>query len=259
MIIAFCDEDNIRLSKMRELVRAYFGERENEAETLYFSSPQELVEKAKDIRFDIVFLNMRFGRYPGVHTKGLDVSREIRKYDPYVPFVFFHKSEEGVYETVFVQPKRYVNNLFEKRDFFPMMDSIYEEILSHPMKRIQIKDIHGELITISVDSMIFAKVTGRTIAVYLHNGTVVETAGPMKEFAEIISPFPNFISPHRSYIINSLFITHMTSDQISMRYTDKIIPIAKGKGDYVKDEYKKFLSKYWIMPYPEQIAQIDNL
>ena len=259
MNIAFCDDDGIRLDRMKELVREYFVHRENEAVTQYFSSPQDLVEAAKEQRFDIVFLNMAFGMYPGVHKTGLDVSREIRKYDPYVPFVYFHLVEDGTYETVFVQPRRYVNDLFNQRDFFPMMDDICEEILAHPHKRIQIKDIRGDFQTLAVDSIVFAKVTGRVIDIFLHNGTVVETSGPMKDFLEILAPYPNFFAPHRSYVVNSVFISHMTSDQITMRYADSAVPIAKGKADYVKEEYQRFLSKYWIMPYPDQRskAQMD--
>lgn len=69
---------------------------------------------------------------------------------------------------------------------------------------------------ITLDSLEYCEVQGRTLVFHLLDGTVIESSGSMDELARQLADYPGFLRPHRSYLVNMEYIQNITAKSITM-------------------------------------------
>ena len=120
--VAFCDDDLSILNEINVLLDKYRVERNRDIRYAAFQSPLELLaEIEKGMRFDILFLDVIM---PG--ENGIEVAREIRKFDTNVKIVFLTSSEEFAVQSYTVGAYFYQLKPIWEESFYRLMDEAGE-------------------------------------------------------------------------------------------------------------------------------------
>ena len=58
---------------------------------------------------------------------------------------------------------------------------------------------------------------GRTLTFHLNSGVVLESMGRLDDLCDQLVPYPNFLRPHRSFLINMEYIANIAARSITMQ------------------------------------------
>lgn len=229
-----CFDDSESLERIENLMKEYFALRNGSAEIDSFSDTADLLKSVSVKYYDLIFLK---SIYSG--TAGRETSGKIRSIYPYANIVFLNKIDENTIESTFFRPEHCLMNIVQQESFFLMMSEISKSV-SGIQQRIGIKTIDGAFRMIPVSDIICGEVSGHTISIHLNSGETLKIIETMKKFSGNLTAYPGFIMPHRSYIVNIIYISHITADTVYLKYCNVTVPIAKGKLNAVKEAYKGF-------------------
>ncbi len=111
----------------------------------------------------------------------------------------------------------------------------------HPPKNIFNKIIQIETIVksdafeLNIDSLLFAKAVGNYVEIYLKEvvpGKVLKRI-TLKDLSTVLSPFPNMIKTHRSYLVNLDFVQNVTGNaqgyKLQVSNCAEKIPVARNR------------------------------
>lgn len=232
--IAFCDDEMEVLHQMNELLDRYQVERNEDITYAAFQSPFELLtEIEKGIRPDILFLDVVM---PG--QNGLDVAKEIRKYDTNMKIIFLTSSPEFAVESYTVGAYFYQLKPIWEESFFRLMDSVLSECEKKKKNSLILRSKDG-ITRIDLQQLEYCEVLGRKLLFHLENGAVLESAGSLDDLAGQLMQYSNFFRPHRSFLVNMEYIQNISSRSIKM-VNDAVIPIPHGKCSEIKNTYMEY-------------------
>lgn len=232
--VAFCDDELSILKELIVLIDKYRVERNREIEYAAFNSPLELlIQIEKGIRFDALFLDVVM---PG--ENGIEVAKEIRRYDNNVKIIFLTSSAEFAVQSYTVGAYFYQLKPIWEESFFRLLDSAISECEKEQQCSLILRCKTG-IARIELDKLEYCEVIGRTLLFHIANGTVVERVGSLDELAGQLMQFENFLRPHRSYLINMKYIQNISSKVITLTCLAQI-PIPHGKYSEIKDIYLEY-------------------
>lgn len=260
MKIAFIDSRPERREKFKNVIDEYYNLQNIKAEVDLYTDSHDLIEKIKNgAGYCILFIDVTCGELTAYDIEANGIVPEIRRYNPFVPIIFTNWINNKTIECIFVHPQHFMLNPLNKESFFPMMNSISEQILYSPARTINVKTTDKNIHMVSVGEIVYAEVTDHTITIHLCSSETIEISETMKNLTEHLTNYPEFLKPHRSFIVNSIFISHISAKEICLKTSDKKIPVAKGKAESIKQEYKDFFAKYQVLPYSAKfkMAEID--
>ena len=232
--IGFCDDDLSILSELRVLLDRYRVERNVEIASAAFQSPLELLtEIERGTRFDILLLDVMM---PG--ENGIDTAREIRRYDQSMKIIFLTSSAEFAVESYTVGAYFYQLKPIWKDSFFRLTDAVLAECRKRTQHSLILRCKSG-VTRITLDSLEYCEVQGRTLVFHLLDGTVIESSGSMDELARQLADYPGFLRPHRSYLVNMEYIHNITAKSITMESLAEV-PLPHGRFTAVRDQYLEY-------------------
>ena len=121
--VAFCDDDVSVLDELKGLLDLYCKKRSQEIEYTAFHSSFELLgEIEKGIRYDILFLDIILP-----NENGIEIAKEIRRYDSVVKIIFLTSSSEFAVQSYTVGAYFYQIKPIWEENFFRLMDSAISE------------------------------------------------------------------------------------------------------------------------------------
>jgi DNA-binding LytR/AlgR family response regulator len=231
--IAICDDNISDLSNMISIVNDYIVTQGNKLEIEYvaYQNAADLIAAMENgQRYDVLLLDILM---PLVN--GMDAAKEIRQYNQDVKIIFSTSSPEFAVESYSVGAFYYAIKPIWKEKLFLLLDKVIAEIKVAEGASFLIKSKAG-LTRIYINRLEYAEVIGRTIVYHIIDGSVVEAAGSMAELNDMLLKYPNFIRPHRSYIINMEFIDTLSNKEIIMK-SHSTIPMARANYQTVKSAY----------------------
>ncbi len=232
----YADNNVEMLKKTESFLCDYCRERNETLELDLCTTPYELLEKLQKNVYDFIMLTVA---YPEQKVSGLDISTEARKILPYIPTVFVEMKNNGNAELCFLYPERFELKPFSKSNFNSIMDDLYIRIFDYSLGSINVVTLDKHIEQIKISEIVYAESTRKIISIYLYSGKCIKINGPMKKFVEILSDFMEFMFPHQSFAVNSVFVSKITADKIYLKNSNIQIPIAKGKVHSVRDVYNK--------------------
>lgn len=232
--IAFCDDDIDLLSQISRFLSQYGAERNHELEYAAFNSPLELMaEIERGTRFDILLLDVMM---PG--ETGIDAAAEIRNYDSNVKIIFLTSSSEYAVQSYTVGAYFYQLKPILKDNFFRLMDSVISACEKEREDSIILQCKSG-VTKIELKHLIYCEVIHRTLFFHLKSGKVLESIGSMDNLCQKLEGYPNFLRPHRSYLINMDYIHSLSAKAVTMSCLTEI-PLPRGKYQEIKDIYLEY-------------------
>lgn len=232
--IALCDDNADELANFTQLVDLYRASRNLNCNFEVFPNGVELVsalEKGKS--FDIYCLDIIM---PGF--TGIEVAKEIRRFDKTAPIVFFTSSPEYALESYSVKAVNYILKPITKEKLFITFDELLEKIKAEKDEDAIVVKSNEGIQRILVSNLVFAEVIGRNVFYHLRSGKIIECTEPFASACDKLMKFGCFFKPHRSYLVNMEYVDTIENHQMRLR-TLSSIPIAQGRVKELKQQYLK--------------------
>ena len=125
-----------------------------------------------------------------------------------------------------------------KDSFFRLTDAVLAECRKRTQHSLILRCKSG-VTRITLDSLEYCEVQGRTLVFHLLDGTVIESSGSMDELARQLADYPGFLRPHRSYLVNMEYIHNITAKSITMESLAEV-PLPHGRFTAVRDQYLEY-------------------
>lgn len=233
--LAFCDDDQSVLHEISVLLEQFRIEHGIEMNCSAFHSPLELVAKIeKGMRFDILILDVIMP-----DGNGIDIAKEIRRYDNNVKIIFFTSSSDFAVQSYSVDAYYYQLKPLEKESFLKLMDSVISECKEKQKHMLVIHNKKG-VIQIDLEKLKYCEIRGRTLLFCMENGKILECGGSLEKVCGALVEYDNFLRPHRSYLVNMDHIQNIASRIITMDDSTEIF-IPHGKIAEVKKLYFEYV------------------
>jgi len=232
---ALCDDSIEELSNMVRLFDLYRVSKNLSCEYAVFSNGFELVsalEKGK--RFSIYCLDIIM---PGF--LGIEVAKEIRRFDQTAPILFFTTSPEFALESYSVKALNYVLKPITKEKLFFILDEVLEQIKGEKEANAVVVKSSKGIQRILISNLAFVEVIGRNVLYHLRSGKVIECTESFSSVCEKLMKYGCFIKPHRSYLVNMQYVDTIENNHMTLQ-TLSVIPIAQGKAREIKQQYLNY-------------------
>lgn len=73
------------------------------------------------------------------------------------------------------------------------------------------------IVRLELEELVYCEVMGRTLTFHLNNGVVLESMGRLDDLCDQLVEYPNFLRPHRSFLINMEYIANIAARSITMQ------------------------------------------
>jgi len=231
--IAVCDDQREELEKLMQLLREWQENRRAAVHWKTFRSGAELLDAAEKERFTLYLLDIMM---PG--TDGLAAAREIRTFDDTADIVFLTSSPGFAYESYGVHALDYLLKPVRAEMLYPILDRIFLRE-QRPQEGLTLK-CGSTLVRVPFSQLVYVEVSGKHLYFNLIDGTVREVFGTLKEYELLLLDRPEFMQTHRSYIVNMLQVSELSSAGIHT-FTGKNLPVSRLLYPQLQKEYMKLL------------------
>lgn len=233
--VAYCDDEVSALNEIRVLLDRYCAEHNHEIGWTAFHSPLELLSEIENgLRPDILFLDVIM---PG--ENGINVAKEICRYDDNIKIIFLTSSAEYAVESYTVGAYFYQIKPICEEKFFTLMDAVISECEKANQNSLILRCRSG-ITRVCLEKLEYCEVVGRTLLFYMENGKVLESSGSLDELCGKLMQHDSFLRPHRSFLVNMEYIRNISYKSITMDNSAEI-PIPHGKCSEIKNRYLEYV------------------
>ncbi len=245
MRIAICDDHERERNALAADLAEYCARRGTELTVKLFDSAFMLTQAiTAGHRFDLLLLDILM---PGMD--GFAAAKEIRCVDQRVAIAFLTVSPDYALASYSVKARHYLIKPVSRDALFSLLDEVDAE-LAQEEKQMLVIDTKAGLRRLGIDRLEYCEVIGRTIFYHMTNGAVFEGRGNLHELERRLLVLPNFLKPHRSYLVNIDHIAGVNSrDYVIEMQSLKQIPIPKVRCGEVRE---------FIRHYVEQKGVVDH-
>ena len=167
---------------------------------------------------------------------GIDVAKEIRRFDKIAPIIFFTSSPEFALDSYLVKAVNYVLKPVSKEKLFFTFDDVLDYInIKNEDDMIVVKSNEG-IQKILISSLVFAEVIGRNVLYHLSSGKIIECTESFSAACDKLMGFSCFMKTHRSYIVNMQHVDIIENNKVILQ-NHETIPVAQGKAKEIKQQY----------------------
>lgn len=181
--------------------------------------------------FDILFLDVCMK-----DMDGMELAREIRKFDRKVQIVFLTGKTEYVFAGYEISAVRYLVKPVEENELVKALDACLEKLEGSRDDYLAIK-YHGENLRLSRSEIVCIKVDGH----YLHMQTtdrVYEWKASLKEMMDKLDA-ERFVMANRSVVVNLQFVDKITREECILENGEEIA-VSRGAYGPLNDAFMKY-------------------
>lgn len=233
MICEDLEEERIALARM---VTSICRSQEIDLELELSSSGEELLDKFRSRRWDILFLDIYLGGISGTQA-----ARIIRRDDQSCALIFATTSREHGLLSYELQVTDYLLKPFTQAD----VEAALDWILLNREERYQTITIRSdwEEEQILVRDIQYVEVTGHTAVLHLADG-IKRTRKRLNELEEELGD-SSFLRCHRSFLVNLDHVAAIEQGDFDMKNGDRVPISAKRAADVKRAFFDWSLEKSW--------------
>ena len=231
--ILICDDDTEFMTKLAEMINKWSKLRDVKTEIHTFTNGEALLEGHKNLRADIIFLDIIMPL-----ISGMDTARELRQSDETVNLVFTTSSPEFAVESYEVKAQNYLLKPIKQEKLDLVLDE-FLEMKKHESKSIMFKTAFG-FRRVLVSDIEFVEAQNKKVVVYIKDGSAVESYETLHYFEEHSAECESLFKCHRSYIVNLSNVDSFSSSKVVCK-SGRSVPIARGCSKDFKEAYFKVM------------------
>ena len=233
MRIAVCDDDEQDLAQLMELITEYQLSRRTSNDCRFFNNGIDFLCDMRGGNYDLILLDVLM---PGIN--GVQVAQELRALDKNVKLIFISSSPEFAVESYEVGAYYYLLKPADAATLFPLLDRVRNELFMQEEQGFVLKDRKG-VIMISFAGLEYVEVINKTVSFYMSDGTIHKVTATLAEAEEKLLSRPEFIKPHRSYLVNLKYVQSIGVSCIVMKNGHNI-PVSRRRRKQIQDAYVDF-------------------
>ncbi len=224
--IGICDDLAIEREKLKALLFAKFPE----ITILEYASGETLLDGLSQGQvIDLLFLDICMN---GI--SGIDAAAEIRKRYQKMPIIFLTTSPEFAVASYRVQAQDYLLKPIQKSDLYQSIDR-QMRYLSSKHACIVFQSIHGA-VPVSIGQIVFVEVVARKLFLHKTDGITLESTKTIQNVQALLEAYPQFVQPHRSYLVNLYQVKQLEKEGFQM-LTGDFVPISRSRTVAMKNQY----------------------
>lgn len=232
--IAICDDENTICSQVERYLRESSQKYNIDIETDVFYSGEAFLDSLKNVKYDIVFLDLILG-----DVSGIDVSRIIRQeiHNDAIQIIYISAVTEHAYELFDYDPM-----LFLKK---PITDKEVEKAFSKIIKKFSLTintytiRMNGISTQIPIKDIVYLESEKRKVKIITTDNETFFYYGTIKESYDFFKKC-DFLMIHNSYLVNPLHIRQAKYDHLIMAGNLKL-SIAQSKRKEIKKALMEIL------------------
>lgn len=233
MKIIACDDDKKQRNALLALLNEYVDKAGNPPEVTSYGNAFDVVSALERESFDLALLDILMPGYTG-----MEAAKEIRMKNKDVRLVFLTSSSEFAVESYRVNAYDYLMKPVDRKVLYDLLNRVDLELESDGelLHVVTSKEVYS----IPYEQIESVEVIHRTLIFHLIDKSTHEIYGRLADYDRMLSERPEFIKPHRSYLVNMNNIQSIDPKEIIM-VSGSHIPIARGSAKDVRDAYMDHL------------------
>ncbi|WP_294476133.1 LytTR family DNA-binding domain-containing protein [Ruminococcus flavefaciens] len=223
---AICDDDNSQISALKAMLTEW---NEHIIITEYTSAEQFLFSYP-DTPCDLLLLDIEMG-----DMNGMELAHKLRRKGDMLPIIFITGYSEFMQDGYDVEALHYLLKPVNKEKLFAVLDRYASR---HSADSRVIFSSGDESVCINADDIMYLEAFGKKTQITLRGGKEIECTCGLSAAAEKLGE--NFVSCHRSYVVNLGFVRSISKTDVTLDNGRKI-PLSRRQYDTVN---KAFIGYY---------------
>lgn len=233
--IAICDDEITELEALSALLDLYKRENRAEIKIHSFRSGFSLLDAIDHgTCFDIIILDIIMPK-----ENGIEIARELRKKQENIEIIFLTSSPEYAVESYEVNANNYILKPLQKEKLFRVLTDCLNEMEKKLTAGFIIHSGPKQYTRILYSKLMYGEAMHKSVNLYLSDQTVVTSVMTFTELLKLLSSCPDFMQPHRSYVVNMHYIEHIMKRNLILTNGESI-PIPKNNYDRVSKLFFDF-------------------
>lgn len=233
MYIAVCDDQVEELDVLTNLLDIWQEEHKTALRYQTFQNASGLLSAAKEEPFTLYLLDVMM---PGFN--GMAAAREIRGFDEAAEIVFLTSSPGFAYESYGVRALDYLLKPIQSEVLFSILDKLFLRE-QRQQEGLTLK-CGPTLVRVPFSMLEYVEVNSRRLYFHLADGSEKEVLGTLSDYESLLLSRPEFMRPHRSYIVNMLLVSELSPGGIHT-FSGKNLPVSRLSFSQIQKEYVKLL------------------
>lgn len=231
LTIAICDDNKSQITELRRLLGEWSADKPLALSIDEYVSAEGFLFSYPDKPCDLILLDIEMKR-----LNGMELAKKLRSVGDMLPVVFITGYPEYMNDGYEVEALHYLLKPVDKAKLFAVLDRYIKR--RAPENEIILAYDEGSL-HISPDMIVYCEAVGKKTQVHLRDKTVVCNMG--------IGGIKNtlteeFISCHRSYIVNLRYVRSIGKTELILDGGEKI-PLSRRLYDEVNKKFIKYYTK----------------
>lgn len=238
--IAICDHDQHVLSNLASIIDEYCSSIGLSEKTYTYHTGKAIVENIQE-NFDMLFLEINIG-----DVSGIDVVKEFRKHNKYAQIVFVTDCPYYQSDAFSVHAFGYILKPYRDSQIIRQIkDALFYRKSLLNKKHITIKTKSG-IKSFSIEDIYYFEYEVSHVKIITKNQNYV-MAETLLHILEKLSKY-GFAMPHKSFIVNYLYISKFTGYEIEMTNGSKI-PLSQKRAVKFKKGFCDFLKSRCLINF----------
>lgn len=229
MNIAVCDDERECIEDITKHLNLYFSERGLSYELYEYDNSNDILNSDTD--FDIAVLDIEMDG-----EDGIQVGKKLQKINPDIALMYVTAYNHYLDDAMDLGSVRFFNKPIESSRFYYGLDRSIEKV-NNAGKKIFLDDGSGR-VYVRANDIVYVEIKGRKTKVVTKDNEYMSGKN-MKYWVENLKE-SYFEQVHKSFIINTDFITYFCRDYVIMNEKDNV-PIAYSKRGEFKRKFMMLL------------------
>lgn len=228
--IAICDDTAEDIKLLSDALYTY----DYSFEINTYTNGQMLIDEFLDMKpsVDILFLDVYM---PGID--GVKTAQKIRSESKDIKIIFISSSKEHFLQAYEVFAFNYILKPFDRERLYLVLDRAIDEIRRERSHKIRFS-YKSTVYSVDCRDILYIESRDKLILFHLADQSTLQCYGKLNEIEEEL-PEQSFIRCHKSFLVNSSYITEMGENHF--RVGQALIGISKKHIKTAKDQYYAYL------------------
>lgn len=233
--IAICDDEIKELEKLSAFLDLYKKVKRPDIKIHSFLSGFSLLDAIEQgTTFDVVILDIIMPK-----ENGVNIARELKKEQENTEIIFLTSTPEYAVESYEVNANNYILKPIRKEKLFLALTDCLDDIEKKQTSGFIIHSGTNQYTRIFYSKLMYGEAMHKSVNLYLSDQTVVTSVMTFTNLLKLLSSCPDFIQPHRSYVVNMHYIEHIMKRNLILTNGEHI-PIPKNNYERISKLFFDF-------------------
>lgn len=240
MDIVLFDDEELFLQSLEQKIKEWAMKNGCMSTTVIhsFTSSEDMLEAWNNgMRVDALFLDIQIPN----EMNGMAVAKEIYSVNPMIPIIFITSFGEYAEEGYVVNALRYIRKPITEQNVNECMDIVWHRWMVQQTEYITF-DLPTQILRLPMKSILYVEVSGHycVISSVNHSKKEYKVKQTINNILQKLPP-ELFAQCHRSYIVNLMYVRHITSTNVTMADNTVIQMGRNFKSQFVRSFRRFFL------------------